>query len=1016
MNQSIRNRTVKTGLLLGAATSAVFCGVQLAHAQETITVTGTRILNRDFASDSPISTISGDQIKATGSLEITDLMATLPQVVPGINAASNNPGGTGQQSIDLRGLGAQRAVVLIDGRRVAPSNDDGTVDLQTIPQSLVSRVEVITGGASAAYGPDAITGVVNFIMKHDFEGVAADVQYGVSDRGDANTMAASLTVGGNFDGGKGNMVFTYDYGYRRDLYGSARPFSSQATTGTSRSPTGSYVSSSGNRVSQAALDAYFAAHGGAPAGTVLNNNTLGFNPDGTLFNFGGAAGNNRVYNYKSNPSYPATLFCADSTTPTNCKSYSYNFQPPNLLILPLKRQNFMTIGHYDVTPDIEVYVSAKFTNYSATSSLAPTPAPTAAAVNPNDPTITSFSGYFVPVNNPFIPADLKNLLNTRTGNSALAGTGANEDFLLVTRFLALGPRLDVYNNSVFQQTGGIKGKLPFTNLDFDAFASYGQVDTIETQFGNVSNSAVENLLFGKGTGACDKSDNNGFSDFNPFGELKFGPRSLACVARVTKNSIHTTFTDIEATVSGTLFDAPAGPAKFSLGADYRENTYQFLADPLLGAGDVSGFGAASDEAGATYTQEFFGELYLPLIKDAPWAEFVSVTLGARLTEQARTFHGNAWTWKAEGDWGVVPGITVRGSYNVATRMPNISELFSTSFQNSPSSADPCNADSPFRTGAHAAQVRALCIAQGVDPSAIDSFQQANGQITVLGAGSTALKPETANTFTTGIAWQSQWQGPWLRGLSGTLDYWNIDLHSPIGIDSFDILYGCYNYDGSNPTYDVNNVNCKSDHILRSGASMYIFGTETNLAKYQVDGLDLALNWNLGLEDTIGADPMWGSLDFNFSGTYLLGYVVQGSAAGLGIDYAGTIGATSPIGGDTDSAYPTLKFQLTTTWAFLDKASISARVNYIDSMKSALDLVGWTGKNFDVGTVQGTSSTMYLDLFGSYAFTDWLTLRGGINNVFDQQPRYYNPSQQVGTDPATYDVIGRRFFLGLGMKF
>ena len=117
------------------------------------------------------------------------------------------------------------------------------------------------------------------------------------------------------------------------------------------------------------------------------------------------------------------------------------------------------------------------------------------------------------------------------------------------------------------------------------------------------------------------------------------------------------------------------------------------------------------------------------------------------------------------------------------------------------------------------------------------------------------------------------------------------------------------------------------------------------------GHHLALNWNLGLEDTIGANPMWGSLDFNFSGTYLLGYVVQGSAAGLGIDYAGTIGATSPIGGDTDSAYPTMKFQLTTTWAFLDRASISARVNYIDSMKSALDLVGWTGKNFDVGTVQ-----------------------------------------------------------------
>src|SRR6201999_307992 len=142
----------------------------------------------------------------------------------------------------------------------------------------------------------------------------------------------------------------------------------QATTLTSRSPTGSYNPSALNQPSQAALNTYFAAHGGAAPGTVLPADALGFNTDGTLFDFGGSNGSNKVYNYKGDPTYPAKLFCADPTTPANCKTYSYNFQPPNLLISPLKRQNFMTIGHYDITPDITAYISAKFTNYTSASS------------------------------------------------------------------------------------------------------------------------------------------------------------------------------------------------------------------------------------------------------------------------------------------------------------------------------------------------------------------------------------------------------------------------------------------------------------------------------------------------------------------------------------------------------------------------------------------------------------------------------------------------------------------------
>ncbi|HWY63169.1 MAG TPA: TonB-dependent receptor [Rhizomicrobium sp.] len=1006
---------LKVVLLLGAAASATMIMSQAARAQsdtETVIVTGSRIPNRDFVSDSPISTVTGDDITKTGSVDVTNLLATLPQVVPGVSGGSNNPASTpgGQQSIDLRGLGSKRVVVLVDGQRAAPSNKDGTVDLQTIPTSLISRVEIITGGASAVYGPDAITGVVNFIMKNDFQGIAADMQYGISDRGDDAEFTGSLTMGGNFDGNRGNLVLTYDYAYRRALFDSARGFANQATTATSRSPTGSYNPSSGDQPSQAALNSYFAAHGGAPAGTIKPADALGFNPDGTLFDFGGSNGSNSVYNYKANPLYPAQLFCADPTTPTNCKTFSYNFQPPNLLLLPLKRQNFMATGHYDINSDLTAYMSARFTNYTSATSLAPTPAPTAAVTSPDGGKATS--GFIVPVTNPFIPADLASILASRGGtptsssSTFIPGTGAAADFLLVTRFLALGPRLQDESNDVFQETAGLKGKLPFTNLNFDLYGSYGQLDNIETQFGNVSNSAVENLLFGKGTGTC-----TGFSDFNPFGPLKYGPNSLGCIQRVTKNSALTTFTNIEGTVNGKLWDLPGGTSSFSFGASYREQTYRFIADPLLSSGDVSGFTKSNSISGAVYDQDAFGELYFPLFKDLPFADFISVTLGGRLTEQSHTLHGNAWTWKAEGDWGITRGLTARGSFEVATRMPNIDELFSTSFTDTPSLADPCNFDSPFRNGAHAAQVTALCTAQGAGSA---TFSQANGQMTVLSAGNAGLSPETADTLTVGLAWQSSYSSPWLSGLAATLDYWNIDLHSPIGIDSFDILYGCFNYDGSNPTYSNANANCKK--LSRSGGSMYIFGNESNLAKDKLDGVDLAVNWGLDLQDTLQADPIFGKLGFNLTGTWLDTYVVQGTVGGLGTDYAGTIGSTSPIGTDTDAAFPRFKGQLTATLGLFADASISARFTYVDAMQSALAPVGWTGLNFGIGKVHGTPATTYIDMYGSWQVTDYLTLRAGVNNLADLQPRQYNPSQQDGTDAATYDIIGRRFFVGVGAKF
>lgn len=1026
---------LKSALLLGASTAAVGLSIPMAYADEveTVVVTGSRIPNRDYTSDSPIATVSAESLKATGAVEVTQMMNTLPQVVPAFSAGSNNPPSGGQQQVDLRGLGPNRAVVLMNSRRMSPGpNINGVADIQTVPQSLIARIEVVTGGESAVYGPDAITGVVNFILKDDFEGAEGGGQYGISERGDAITQNAYATIGGNFADGKGNAVVSFDWAHRQQVNDSQRGFASQATTATSFFPDGVYRPNGGNLPDQGVINAYFAAHGGAPAFNgsdqgVSNRQALVVNPDGTLFNAGGL-GTDGVFNIHNDPSFPAQLFCNDPSSHTTCQTYSYNFQPPNLLILPLNRRNLYGAAHYDINQYVTAYGEVRFTNYTSESSLAPSPAPTSGVTAPNGSACGP--NYCVPVANPFIPTDLANILASRTHDvGGLVGAGATEDFQIRTRFLQEGPRIALNDFNDYQVTGGLKGTLPWWDnaLHYDVFASYANNDLLALQFGNVSNSAVERALYGlvpasdvncNPAGGHSYSGPIGFCGYDPFGANKSSPESMAYVGRIAKNYTNVTWTDIEATVGGDLMKLPAGAMAFSLGGDYREQTYNFIPDPLLSSGDISGFNGGQPVSGAVYDREAFGELYVPILKDRSWAESLSITLGARYTNQANTFNGDAWTWKAEGDWAIVHGFTLRGSYNVATRMPNIGELFATTFQNQPTLADPCDTSGPFRDPAspHAAQVQALCAAQS--PAAgTSTFNQPTGQISARSAGNPNLAPETADTFTVGATWVSDADSPWFSNFKASIDYWNIDLHGPIGIDFFDILYGCFNLDGSNPTYSNANPNCQ--RIVRSpgtGSIYYMNAFSGNLSKNQLDGVDVSVAWGLDLADTFGTDPEWGNLGLNFNGTWLHEYDVQGSHTGATINYAGTIGATSPIGLTTDAALPKWKATLMSTWNFLDDFSLNSRITYISAMRNSLDLVGWHGYQFGTGLTSGVPATWYFDLSGAWNVTDHLTVRAGVNNLADQQPRIYNPSQQDGTDPATYDIVGRAYFAAVTVKY
>ncbi|HYC05257.1 MAG TPA: TonB-dependent receptor [Azospirillaceae bacterium] len=975
-----RNVPFRSLLLSGAACAAALVATP-ALAQETgaleeIVVTGSRIARQDYVSNSPVTTVNAEAFQQAGALTPENFLNTLPQVSPDVSSGSNNPDNNGRANINLRGLGSERNLVLLNGRRVIPGDNTGSVDVNIIPTALVERVEVISGGASAVYGADAVAGVVNFILKDDFEGAEADIQYTISEKGDGEEKSAYALLGGNFAGGKGNAVINLGWAKRDAIGKGERSFSAQADSTTSYFPSGSYVPSGLNLPTQASVDAVFGRYN-VGAGLVARNGSLSFNPDGTLFAVGNT-GAFDVQNFKGDQADVATRFFPNF--------FSFNFEPQNKLILPLERTSASGFATYKINDWIEVYSQVLYANYTAQSSSASSPAPT--GTNSVDPGAGVF--FSVPVTNPFIPNDLRQILATRTGDDpTLAGTGAGEDFRARKRFNVLGPRDSNNNFDVYQALGGLRGELP-NGWNWDVYAANGKTSLVEVQRGNVSVSAVERLL-----DAADGGRSLCSGGFNPFGKNELSTECQQYVGRITKN--YTTFEQdiVEGTLSGDLFELPAGAVGFAVGALYYSNRFNFEPDSLLSSGDVAGFNAEDPLAGFVDNTDLFGELLIPIVKDLPFAQSVNFTGGFRYSDHSSA--GTFPSYKGEMDWQIVDPLRLRGSYQRAVRAPNIFELFSPQNEDNPQVDDPCNFDSDLRRGANAQQVRQLCIAQGIPAAIVDNFTQFNAQIDALQGGNPNLREEKADTFTIGTVITSPAEG-FLERFSLSVDYYNISIKGAIEALSPDtILAGCFNADGTNPTYDVNNVNCRRFGRTGTGEINNLLGISENLGAIKTSGIDTQLDWGTELPDGLG--------EFSFNGilTWVDKFRVQEVKGQPFLEYV------KSIGDDPGDAIPEWKAALTGTYLY-GPAMVQLRARYIGEMRNENVVTDPTS------TDAGVPSTWYFDTSASYEVTENFSIRAGVNNLFDQKVRSYPDNVDATTDPSTYDTIGRRYFVGATVKF
>ncbi|NLG75424.1 MAG: TonB-dependent receptor plug domain-containing protein, partial [Xanthomonadaceae bacterium] len=469
---SVDNQALRSAVRLTLMTSAIGAIAAPVNAQDSdvaeVIVTGSRIVRPDYQSASPIVTVSEANFRETGSTTVETMLNTLPQFVPSVTNTSNNPSNNGQANMELRGLGIERTLVLLDGKRIVPSDDSGAVDLNIIPASLISNVEIISGGASAAYGSDAIAGVVNIKTK-DFEGLQFDGNWGQTTESDGEEWQVGITGGLSFAEGRGKAMLNVAYAERDAVLAADRDFAQVALGYVNQEigfiPQGSGTIEEGSvsvAASQAAKDQVFAQYG-VPPGSVLTN-TFAFNDDGTLFTTGDGE-TPSVFNYRGNRTDVSDLV------------YTYNFSPTNYLQLPLERTTAFGRISFEVTPAAELYAQGIYADYEADTQLAPSPA----------------SQMFISPTNPFIPPDLATLLASRSDPTAPISMGK--------RVSELGPRFENNSYEVYQILGGVRGELFGSNWNYDVYASYGEVNLDNTQLGSVSRTRFEELTFAPDGGA-----------------------------------------------------------------------------------------------------------------------------------------------------------------------------------------------------------------------------------------------------------------------------------------------------------------------------------------------------------------------------------------------------------------------------------------------------------------------------------------------------------------------------------
>ena len=994
--------------------------VAQADADDAIVVTGSRIARPDLEAPSPVTTVSSEQFDLTGTVTVESLLNELPQIIPGNTRVSNNQGGEDFSTLDLRGLGPQRTLILVDGERVPASSTSGTVDIGTIPAGLIERVDVVTGGASAVYGSDAMAGVINFILKDNYEGLELSSQYGVSDHGDGNSFNVQGLLGGNFGDDRGNMTFFASYYTRESVGQGDRDVLRDAAVlyydyNISRYVVADHLAPPGPGQS-AAIPVN--SSGTPPWGFISSNPLNPFRNLSILLPGTFGAGNT---NTDCNPLTPGgavnggslSFNDAGQLTPRNTAglcafadrstgSSRFNFNPLNYLVTPYNRWNMALTARYDINDSIRLKVLANYTDSNQQVNLAPTPA-TGIDVPANSPYIRL--GIAGPGNAPCgigvsCHPDLLAALNSRTfftgsltgarefgsagsctaaavGNVCSVNSGANRPFTMARRFSETGPRVGDYNSKTAVLRGTLSGPLAH-GFNWDVTASYGRTQAIASLAGNINQTALKDGLNG-----C------------PLGSLPncvpvdiFGPGTVtgAQLSFVRVDTKETRFFDqarIAGNITGNLVELPAGPVGIAIGAEARTDRGTILVDDAQRTGNIYGFNATQDQKGKVNVKEVYGEIRVPILADMPFFHELSVEAGARYSQYSTV--GGLFNYKVGAQWSPVQWLKFRGIYNKAARAPSIVELFQNGDQGFPGYTDPCN---QLPAGTRTPAELAICQAQS---PAVDftGFQANNSQVQAFAFGNPNLSDETAKTYTIGAVLTPNLG---LGRFSATVDYYNITIDKIIATQGAGFyIANCYGAGGG-----IGSDAC--NRIVRNPQTGQIDAINTSISnggKYKTSGVDASLNFAVPFADLGLGIPGRLRINENFSYLRYLSFGQSAPVNASGYNFGG-------IGG----TYPEFKSTLTTAY---DSDSFTAQLRW-NYLSSTIDYVGAAND----GKLPALS---YFDLSLRKKIGSNFEMTAIVQNVFNAKYKKTVNGDQGGVETAYYNpiILGRYFTISAKVK-
>lgn len=971
-------RAIRLAIGGAAGLSAVFAS-PISLSQEAlgeVVITGSRIRQDPLNEAAPVISVSDEDLRRTGQTSVGDILQHLPVSGGSINTRFNFSGnqgfppdggglGAGATTADLRHLGPKRVLVLVDGVRwvneASASGVSAATDLNTIPASIIDRIEVLQDGASSIYGSDAIAGVINVITKKDFDGIEFSGYAGQYDQGDGGADQWSVSLGSS--GEQSSSFFSAEYTRQgrvnskdRAISQFPRPYATSCAAGgcSSGTPQGRIFFTDPNT--------------GESLDLTINDGVTGI----------------PFYNPADPAAGPRTDDFHNFTV-----NDRFNFQPFNLMQTPSERIGLFGQSEISLADNVSFFVKGLFNQRRSRNQAAPEPL----FIGPEAGNGNFLDTIQVDAANPYNPFGFT--LNDST-DTASGGT----DYFIGRRPLEGGPRIFEQNVNTWYLGGGFRGDFQFADRDFywDVTGVWSRNNADQTTHGSYNSRKLSEALGpgvaaginGATTTACGAvvvvggvptvpEPIPGCVPFNMFGGQGDGSGTITqamldFIRPVLHDTSEQELKDISVNLTGTILSLPAGGLDFAVGFEHREQSGFYLPDAIYTAGESAGV-PSTPTSGEYDVDELYGELQIPLLKDRAGADLLQLTAAVRSSDYS-TF-GSQTASKFGLNWRPIEELLFRGSYSEGIRAPSIGELFGSTARFDTTITDPCSDYAGVNGGPPAsATIQANCQTLGVP----DTYEQFNSQISVTTGGNPALVPETTtNSYTAGFVYSPRWAegSAWSDALSFEFTYYNIELEKAIGaLDAQVQLNGC--------AETLDPVLCGGIGRTQGGVINSFANQLLNIGGINTNGWDLNIRW-------VAPEFSGGRFGVLWQTSHLNEYteIIPTSTGFQEVPLAGT------ETGDLGAAYPDWKSTLTVDWSLADwAASVSAR--YTDSV-------------FDTNAATDMAATTYVDTQLTWTPSQFMdgswAIAVGANNVFDEDPPPCNSCALNGYDPSAYDTPG-----------